>query len=287
MALPDPTPPQDEQFVAVDLPIDDPATVPPDEGDIGHDASDAEVFEPVAEAHMLRAAITPGQLAQERQFAVQAAQVALAHRAAVHYTQGARRWDGLDRGLLGMQGHYPSYADCSSFVTWCLWNAMRIHHLPDTVNGTAWRSGYTGTLLRHGTQVAERSVLPGDLVFYGSGFPGKHVALCIGRGLVISHGSEAGPFQLPMHYRSDFMQIRRYIGVSGPVPPPHRTVAQEQQAVNGLGYRPPLIVDNKPGPKTHAGITWLQHKVGATPDGQRGPNTETKYQAYIRTHPHH
>jgi cell wall-associated NlpC family hydrolase len=286
MALPDPTPAQDEQFVAGDLPIDDPATISPDEGDIGHDATDAAVSEPVAEAHMLRAALTPGQLAQERQFAVQAAQVALAHRAAVHYTQNAsQRWDGIDHGLLGMQGHYPRYADCSSFVTWCLWNGMRIHHQPDTVNGTNWRSGYTGTQLRHGTQVAERNVLPGDLAFYGSGFPGKHVAICIGHGLVISHGSEAGPLQLPLHYRSDFMQIRRYIGASVTPPPPHpRTVAQQQQAVNGLGYHPPLVVDNHYGPKTKAGIQWLQHKVGTIPDGIWGPDTEAKYQTYIHTH---
>jgi hypothetical protein len=282
MALPDPTPAQSEQFVAVDLPVDDPATVPPDERDIGH--ADPDVIAAAAQPEMLLAGLTPAQLAQERSFAVQAAQVALQHRGGVHYTQDARRrWDGINRGLLGARGQYPSYADCSSFVTWCLWNGMRIQHLPDTVNGTAWRSGYTGTLLQHGTLVpSERSVLPGDLVFYGSGWPGKHVAICIGRGLVISHGSEAGPFQLPLHYRSDVMQIRRYIGAGGGPHP--RTVAEQQQAVNGLGYRPPLVVDNQYGPKTKAGIQWLQRKVGATPDGIWGPETEAKYQAYI--HPH-
>jgi cell wall-associated NlpC family hydrolase len=236
MALPEQAPAEDEQFGAMDLPVDDPATVPPDEGDVGH-GPDPGVFASDAQLHMLVAGITPVHSAQERVAAVRAAHVALHHRSAVHYTQGPRRWDGIDRGLLGSQGQYPSYADCSSFATWCLWNAMRLHHLPDTVNGASWHSGYTGTLLQHGTRVtSERGVLPGDLVFYGSGFPGKHVAICVGRGLVISHGSEAGPFQLPIHYRSDVMQIRRYIGVSGsPVPTPRpRTVAEQEQAVNGL-----------------------------------------------------
>jgi cell wall-associated NlpC family hydrolase len=213
MALPDPVPAQGEQFAAADLPVNDPATVPPDEGDIGH--ADPEVSESNGQPHTNRplAAITPAQLAQERSYAVQAAQVALRNSGGVHYTQDPRlRWDGIDHGRLAARGEYPHYADCSSFVTWCLWNGMRLHHRPDTVNGTGWHSGYTGTLLRHGARVpSERSILPGDLVFYGSGWPGKHVAICIGRGLVISHGSEQDPRQRPLHYRSDFMQIRRYI----------------------------------------------------------------------------
>jgi cell wall-associated NlpC family hydrolase len=282
MALPEHTLPRDDEFVAVDLPVDDPATTPPDEGDIGQ-APDPEVFERAAQPDIRLASITPAQSAQERNVAVQAAVVALRNRNTVHYTQGSRRWDGINRGLLGARGQYPAYADCSSFVTWCLWNGMGLHHRPDTVNGNGWRAGYTGTLIMHGSRVSsERSVLPGDLVFYGSRGRASHVAICIGRGLVISHGSEAGPFQLPLHYRRDFLQIRRYIGGDGPAP--IRTVTQQQQAVNGLGYRPPLVVDNKFGPKTRAGVKWLQRKVGTTPDGQWGPKTEAKYQAYIRTH---
>jgi cell wall-associated NlpC family hydrolase len=282
MALPEHTPAQDDPFVAADLPVDDPATVPPDEGDIGQ-SSDPEVVASDAQPEALLAGLTPAQLADERKFAVQAAQVALQHRSAVHYTEGPRRWDGIDRGLLGMQNHYPSYADCSSFVTWCLWNGMRIHHLPDTVNGKAWRSGNTDTQVQHGTPVDERNVLPGDLVFYG---PRRgratHVAFCLGNGQVISHGQEVDPTQKPVHYRGDVQQFRRYIGAGGGPHP--RTVAEQQQAVNGLGYRPPLVVDNELGPKTKAGIKWLQRKVGATPDGIWGPDTEAKYQAYIHGH---
>jgi cell wall-associated NlpC family hydrolase len=204
---------EDDEPAAPDIPLDDPAAIPPDEGDVGEapepDGS-PEPDEQPDEADL--AAITPAQRAQERRAAVQAAVVALRHRSAVHYTQGPRRWDGIKRGLLGSKGQYPSYADCSSFATWCLWNGMRLHHRPDTVNGQNWRAGYTGTQIRHGTRVtSEKNILPGDLAFYGSGGHVSHVAICIGGGLVISHGSERGPYKLPLHYTKGLMQIRRYI----------------------------------------------------------------------------
>jgi cell wall-associated NlpC family hydrolase len=281
-----------------DIPLDDPATLPPDEGDAGETAQPAgdaphpsTSSDAAEQADTLLKALNATQLAQERKAAVQAAVVALNHRAAVHYTQGSRRWDGIKRGLLGARGQFPSYADCSSFVTWCLWNGMRLHNVPDIVNGQGWHSGYTGTLLRHGHHVSsEAAVLPGDLVFYGSGWPGKHVAICIGGGRIISHGSEAGPFKLLLHYRRDFMEIRRYIGSPAPGPGPGpgpgpRGVKQQQQAVNGLGYKPRLVVDGIRGPKTIAGIKWLQKLVGTTPDGEWGPDTERKYVAYIKAHP--
>ena len=50
-----------------------------------------------------------------------------------------------------------------------------------------------------------------NLAIYGYGFPGEHVAVCLGGGMVFSHGSEAGPFKLRLHYRPDLYQIRRYI----------------------------------------------------------------------------
>jgi cell wall-associated NlpC family hydrolase len=215
MSIPEQTLEHDEEPEAVDpeavdIPLDDPATIPADEGDIG-EAPEPGVFEVVSDAEAVVAALTGAQRANERSAAIQAAVVALRHAPAVHYTQGPRRWDGINRGLLGARGQFPSYADCSSFVTWCLWNGMRLHHRPDTVNGQAWHAGYTGTQIAHGTRVtSERAILPGDLAFYGSGRP-SHVAICIGGGLVISHGSEPGPFKLKLHYRRDFLQVRRYI----------------------------------------------------------------------------
>src|ERR1044072_803501 len=91
-----------------------------------------------------------------------------------------------------------------------------MQHLPDTVNGEAWIAGYTGTMLTHGTRVtSDSNVLPGDLALYGSGPPGKHVTICVGGGMVISHGSEEGPFKCKLRYREDLMEIRRYISSAG------------------------------------------------------------------------
>jgi cell wall-associated NlpC family hydrolase len=91
-----------------------------------------------------------------------------------------------------------------------LWQGLGHFHLADHVNGAGWRAGYTGTLLQHGKLVRYRKAI-GDLVIYGNGPPGKHVAIYVGHGMVISHGSEAGPFHLPWNYRRDVMQTRRYI----------------------------------------------------------------------------
>jgi hypothetical protein len=52
-------------------------------------------------------------------------------------------------------------------------------------------------------------------VLYGSGTSPSHVTIVVGRQqgvpMVVSHGSEPGPFFVRYDYRSDVMQIRRYI----------------------------------------------------------------------------
>jgi hypothetical protein len=145
-----------------------------------------------------------------RDLAVEAAVLALHHAGAVHYTMGPRRWEGIARDLKAFQGEYPHFADCSAFFTWCLWNGLDHFDVRDCVNGERWRGGYTGTLLTHGERV-RGGIVRADAAIYGTRFPGEHVALCIGGGLVISHGSEAGPFKLPIHYRGDLLAVRRYI----------------------------------------------------------------------------
>ena len=146
-----------------------------------------------------------------RQLAVAAARLGVRNEAAIHYTQGPRRWDGIDRGLRAYKGQFPSYADCSSFTTWCLWQGLGHYHCPDYVNGANWSAGYTGTQKTHGKPVKYRvNWRSGDLVHYGAG-TGRHVAIYIGRGQVISHGSEGGPMVLPWNYRSDYAETRRYI----------------------------------------------------------------------------
>jgi hypothetical protein len=138
------------------------------------------------------------------------------HKGVVHYTQGSQRWEGIDEHLKAWKGEYPHHADCSALATWCLWNGLDHYHLNDIVNGAAWKGGYTGTMLSHGKVVQQlKTVHRGDCVIYGSGNPGKHTAIVVGWKsgvpMVISHGSEAGPYYLPYNYRSDTMSIRRYV----------------------------------------------------------------------------
>jgi hypothetical protein len=148
----------------------------------------------------------------------QAAWLCYDRRDNVHYTQGPRRWDGINRHLVARKGQYPTQADCSSFATWCLWNGLYIvFNKRDLVNGAAWKAGFTGTMLGHGKPVNHKeNWLRGDCVIYGSGYPGKHVAIIVNttkqsQPMVISHGSEGGPYYLPYNYRSDIMEVRRYI----------------------------------------------------------------------------
>lgn len=146
-----------------------------------------------------------------RRRAVISMRLALEHAPAVHYTQGPRRWDGIRLHLRAYRGEYPRYADCSALTTWALWDATRRYGLGDFVNGEAWQGGYTGTQQDHGRPVTGVK-LPGDLVFYGDqgGGVAGHVAMYVGSGKVISHGSEAGPFLLAWDYRQ-VAEVRRYI----------------------------------------------------------------------------
>jgi len=148
---------------------------------------------------------------------VQAARLTLANKDHTHYTEGPLRWDGIAHRRNAEIGQFPEYSDCSSFATWCLWNGLVLRFgLGDIVNGAGWTAGYTGTMLEHGLPVRYPSnVLPGDCVIYGSGPPGVHCAVVVdmvnGTPMVISHGSEPGPFYLAYNYRPDVLSIRRYI----------------------------------------------------------------------------
>jgi len=75
-------------------------------------------------------------------------------------------------------------------------------------------SGYTGTLCQHGHAVGPPYQV-GDLVFYG-GPPYHHVTIVYqllqqGRTAEVwSHGHEGGPVLVPIDYRSDRREVRRY-----------------------------------------------------------------------------
>lgn len=132
------------------------------------------------------------------------------NRARVHYTQGSARWQGIQTGRRSASGQYPNYADCSSIDSWYLWDATRPSGLGDFVNGVGWSGGFTGTMVQHGQLIAKPELL-GDQVFYG-GTPSRpgHVATYVGRGLVVSHGQEAGPLLLAWNYRP-VNQVRRFV----------------------------------------------------------------------------
>ena len=76
-------------------------------------------------------------------------------------------------------------------------------------NGLGYNGyGYTGTLSQQGRQT--RVPKPGDLGFYGGGWPYSHVVVSVGDGKCVSHGSEGGPYLLDFRYRSDFNHWRTY-----------------------------------------------------------------------------
>lgn len=148
----------------------------------------------------------------------EAALLGLHHAGQLHYTQDARRWEGINNHLLAKDGQFPHHADCSSFATWCLWNGLRqFPRLGDIVNGENWRGGFTGTMAKHGIQILHpQNTRRGDCVLYGSGPNFEHVAIVVthdnnGMPIVVSNGSEGGPYLLPYNYRKDVGQIRRYI----------------------------------------------------------------------------
>lgn len=157
--------------------------------------------------------LTANDRSEARRIAVAAFKLAYQHAGNVHYTQSAARWQGIHERRRYADRNYPTQADCSSMYTWCLWNALTSvagMGYPDVVNGSDWLAGYTGTLLAHGERVTNR--MPGDAVLYGTGFPGSHVAMVAeDTSMVYSHGSEGGPYYVAWNYRSDVLQVRRYI----------------------------------------------------------------------------
>lgn len=156
-----------------------------------------------------------------RRLFIKGVEVLMAHPAQLHYSQDMTlRWEGIHDAIIPwfnngrINGRYPKHGDCSSTGTYLLWLALAHHfHLPDTVNGAAWKAGYTGTLIDHGKQVRDWSRLKvGDAIIYGASHSStEHVAWSIGGRRAFSHGSEAGPFIVDFEYRHDIVGVRRYI----------------------------------------------------------------------------
>merc|ERR1712000_525906 len=141
-----------------------------------------------------------------------AAKALHANRNDVVYTQGDKRWNGIDNKK--MPPACPKYSDCSSAVSWMYWTVFgpqgSYPWSKDKLNGQDWKAGYTGTMTNYGKSVSKSAMKRGDLVFYGGtkSVPG-HVAMYVGHDKVVSHGSDpAGCYSVD--YRSDRIDIRCY-----------------------------------------------------------------------------
>lgn len=153
------------------------------------------------------------ELAHAVRLGVRGALLGVHNAASIHYSQAPDRWEGIDHRLRSYKGQFPRHADCSSYVTWVLWDCTRrfAEHFKDAdfVNGQHWQAGHTGTLVHKGERVSLDRLRPLDLVFYGDeGWRPEHVAVVVRGGdrhsaMVVSNGSEPGPFYLPVAYRTD------------------------------------------------------------------------------------
>jgi hypothetical protein len=199
---------------------------------------------------------------------------------------------------LGQIGGYPhegyGYPWCSSFLSYCLAHSRNAAAGPRTAGcpaGVAWFRARS----RFGP-----APKVGDFVYYGPG--GKtHVELVTGVGpkTVRTIGGNTGGSLAGSFFNGNGVYEKTVArsspslygygrplygsGGGGKVRPTTtiRSIRQQQEAVNGLGYAPPLDVDGEWGPKTEAGVRWLQRTVGATPvDAEWGPTTEARYVAH-------
>jgi len=166
---------------------------------------------------MSQSGLTRAERIRARKRDVACSYTMLKHSNQMAYSQGPDRWSGIDHHLRSYKGEVPPTSDCSSSSTWKAWDATLRYHPNDFVNGTHWKSGYTGTMQQHGARVKVRLVrgkpvnlLPGDRVFYGNqgGGIAEHVADYVGNGLVVSHGS-AGAHLLRWDYRP-VNEVRRF-----------------------------------------------------------------------------
>jgi cell wall-associated NlpC family hydrolase len=149
-----------------------------------------------------------------RRKAYDAAMCGVHNRSHITYSEGWDRWSGIAHGRRAYRHEFPEVADCSAFVTWCLWDATRAEKTADFVNGLHWGGGFTGTMVQHGVEVQEKDLLTADAVFYGGSHEvPAHVAIYIGAGKVVSHGIPGDPRVYPLNLNGalPINQFRRYI----------------------------------------------------------------------------
>jgi hypothetical protein len=144
-------------------------------------------------------------LVKDRKLQIEAAAIfGYNHRYQIHYTQSYLRMYGLRYRL--KRPSVPIWEDCSSFATWCYYDA----EMPKNPNGyEGWPTyGYTGTLASNGIRLFSKT--RAALGLYGN-WPYSHVVISVGSGnKCVSHGSEGGPYLTDYFYRGDFSHWRAY-----------------------------------------------------------------------------
>jgi cell wall-associated NlpC family hydrolase len=139
---------------------------------------------------------------ERRTVQIVAAHVALVGGRTLTYSQSS------SRSYFPAYPRIPPATDCSGMATYILYQAgvgASVGYF-----GPGSPVGWTGTLRYQGTPVPRGATLePGDLIFYGEAPNWSHVAVYIGRGLVVSHG-QTGVDEPPYNYRT-VGEIRRYI----------------------------------------------------------------------------
>jgi putative peptidoglycan binding protein/CHAP domain-containing protein len=199
------------------------------------------------------------------------------------------------------------YAWCHAFISYCLWHSDNADCGPRTAGclaGVGWfKSKGRFSQTPH----------VGDIVYFGPN-GGTHVELVVGVGptaIQTIGGNTSGRaaegkalFNGDGVYQKTVARTSRIFGYGHPLyssgaatPGPGvpsapgttvkpmtsvRSIKQQQEAVNALGHTPKLGVDGEWGPKTEAGVKWLQKKVGCGADGEWGPETERLFKAMAK-----
>jgi len=117
---------------------------------------------------------------------------------------------------LGVKPESGFSADCSEHSTCAYYWSRKATGIavPDPNPGNGYNGyGYTGTLVNN--PECHPNFLVGDLAIYGSSLGNtEHVCTCYQGGDVnssrwCSHGSEAAPYSVSLHYRSDLLKVVR------------------------------------------------------------------------------
>ncbi len=152
---------------------------------------------------------------KRRDAVVAAAMFGYNNRAQISYTQSGSRMEGVRNRLVPPR--FGRWEDCSSWATFCYYVADRlVGGVPNPngvlVRGEKWPPyGYTGTFVDNGRVVSWDDTKPGDCLFYGRRAIPAHMAIYVGQGRAVGHGSESGPNMTARSYRSDYSHARSYI----------------------------------------------------------------------------